>query len=61
MRPPRRRSDIAGFLADASEQAFFTFLPHRTLFDPLRQFLVAGSNLAHRLLSISVVYGFRSS
>jgi len=31
------------------------------MFDPLRQFFVAGSNVAHRLLSISVVHGFGSS
>jgi hypothetical protein len=31
------------------------------LFDPLRQVLVAGSNLAHRLLGLSVVHGFGSS
>jgi hypothetical protein len=46
-------SRIAGILDGAS--------PHRTMFDPLRQFFVAGSNVAHRLLSISVVHGFGSS
>jgi hypothetical protein len=30
------------------------------LFDPLRQFFVAGRNLAHRLFSVSVIRGFGS-
>jgi hypothetical protein len=38
-----------------------TFLPTEPLFDPLRQLFVAGSNLAHRPFSVSVVHGFGSS
>jgi hypothetical protein len=38
-----------------------TFLPTEPLFDPLRQFFVAGRDLAHRLLSVGVVDGFGSS
>lgn len=31
------------------------------MFDPLCEFLVAGSDLAHRLLSVHIVHGFGSN